>query len=279
MREHMNEEPAVRLRASCGRAPAVRSSWTCARTSRPKRRGRRLVPGRSAFISAVTTRRFSRRTFGRGLFDVAPLRGGVRHGRDARRREALRHEQTERAPAAAELQNLLSVTEIGVLDGRFEGEGLSFERASRRRSDRGSRKYLPRGPEREREEVRGQLIVLLDWRRRTCWATGKRSISRAKSISLGPDRVERERLARSTSAATPNFERVSGSGACSTNRVAAAIRLMKRLLNQGSRPWPSAGRARMRSRAPGRGGTRRPATEAYGLPTAGSPTHGQAART
>jgi hypothetical protein len=34
----------------------------------------------------------SKAPFGRGLFNGAPLRGGVRHGRDARRWEALRHE-------------------------------------------------------------------------------------------------------------------------------------------------------------------------------------------
>ena len=71
----------------------------------------------------------------------------------------LRHEQTERAPAAAEFQNLLSVFKVGVLDGCFRASGFRFgERFFAGRIEAAG--VFPRRPKREREEVRRQFIVL-----------------------------------------------------------------------------------------------------------------------
>jgi len=56
--------------------------------------------------------------------DPRSLRGGVRHGSDAAAPVIRRHPQGERAPAAAEFENVLAVNEAGVLAGRREAAGL-----------------------------------------------------------------------------------------------------------------------------------------------------------
>ena len=116
--------------------------------------------------------------------DEGALRGGVGDRGDPGGGILLGHPQAERAPAAAELQDLLAVGETGVGDRRSRASlGLGQCLARRR-----GRRVFRRGP-RQREEVRRHLVVL-SVGGVACGAIGKRSLSRSKSISLGPDRVE-----------------------------------------------------------------------------------------
>jgi hypothetical protein len=68
-------------------------------------------------MSAVTTRKFAKATLVCLGFDILPLRMGIGHRDDLRMRELPRHEQRQRAPAAAEFEDRLPVGEIGMVFG------------------------------------------------------------------------------------------------------------------------------------------------------------------
>ena len=57
-------------------------------------------------------------------FDIAPLRRGVRDRRDAAVRIRARHVQGERAPPAAQLQDILPILEFGPRTGELEHADL-----------------------------------------------------------------------------------------------------------------------------------------------------------
>ena len=105
--EDVHEEaPARREPAGDARRRAP-ASCACARTSRPRRRGRSAHRCRNAFMSQVMTSTLSRPRRTASAIDEVALRARVRHRGDPARRDSARHPQRERAPAAAELEDAL----------------------------------------------------------------------------------------------------------------------------------------------------------------------------
>ena len=199
MREHMNEELAVGLKPP---ADARQKFAPVGHVFEHFDRNDAIVdlPGFKGVHVGGDDTKVLKADVGRGMFDVKPLRGGIRHGRDARRWEALGYEQTERTPAASEFQNLLPIFESAAQRLLKKREFLGFGKRLFAGLVEAARVFSRR-PEREREEVRGQFIMLpvrLPNVQRH-WENPIHFAGR-NSTSLVPGRRERERFARSTSA-------------------------------------------------------------------------------
>ena len=107
----------------------------------------------------------------RPLEDLLTLRGAVGHRRDPRVRVVLGHPQRQRAPAAAELEHVLAVLQLGALAGQAQHRGLGLgQRLHATRPQR--RGVLQVRSEHQLEEPCRHLVVLLvglvgvdrDWR-------------------------------------------------------------------------------------------------------------------